>query len=203
MNSKFEELETRLDHLTTRRERLADHLGAVAERLARFGERPPNRLLDDLTSFRLEFCSVASDLGLVETEDGESNGAGDLSLDDLRRRLDWSRRVETALRVLGQVLKLRSSDGSTPEDLHAVFDDARIISQRLSSWPDVDPQVVNELSAGTHPLAQLVRLVGAGDDLSDQQWHEITENLCGAYGREVSVIAARGRLIFESEPSSM
>lgn len=201
MNSNFEELETRLDRLTSRRETLADHLGTVAERLTRFGERPPNRLLDDLATFRTEFCSVASDLGLIESE--QQNGiASDLSLDDLRRRLDWARRVEKSLSVLDEVLSLRLINGRKPEELHAVVDDAEIIKQRLSSWPDADPQVVNELSAGTHPLSQLVQLVSEAEHLSDQQWHHISEDLCGAYGREVSVIAARGRLKLDAETSS-
>ncbi len=204
VKADFDDLEFRLDQLATRRERLADHLEAVAERLTRYGERPPIRLLNDLATFRSEFCSVACDLGLIETDVESENGeSGDLSLDDLRRRLDWGRRVEKSLSVLDQVLKLRRRDGSVSEDLHAVFDDAEIIKQRLSSWPDVDLQVVNELSAGVHPLSQLVQLAGATEQLTDQQWHEFMENLCDAYGREVSIVAARGRLTFDAETSAM
>ena len=201
MNSNYEELETRLEQLTSRRERLADHLETVAERLSRFGERPPNRLLDDLATFRTEFCSVASDLGLIEAEPDKGSGS-DLSLDDLRRRLDWARRVEKSLSVLDEVLSLRLTDGTKPQELHAVFDDAEIIKQRLSSWPDVDPQVVNELSAGTHHLSQLVLLASSAETLTDQQWHSISEDLCSTYGREVSVMAARGRLKLDASTSS-
>ncbi len=201
MKANFEELESRLEQLTSRRERLADYLETVAERLARYGERPPNRLLDDLAMFRSEFSAVATDLGLVESETA-SDETGDLSLDDLRRRLDWGRRVEKALSLLEQVLKLRSHDGSVAQQLHAVFDDANIIKQRLSSWPDVDPQVVNELSSGTHPLAQIVQLSTAAKQLTDTQWHEFVDTVCDAYGREVSTIAARGRLTCEAEPLS-
>ncbi|MCA9028311.1 MAG: hypothetical protein KDA86_24075 [Planctomycetaceae bacterium] len=199
MKANFDELNYRLDELAKRRERLADHLESVADRLSDHGERPPNQLLTDLKSFRSEFCSVANELGLIESHDAED--IGELSLGILRRRLDWSRRVESSLRILERVLKLRHRDGSVPGELHAVFDDAGIIKERLESWPDVDPQVVEELSAGTHPLAQLVQLADNSGQLTDQQWHEFVENLCDAYGREVSVVAARGRLTLEPNQS--
>lgn len=204
MKSSFDELRSRLDQLMARRERLADHLESAAERLACQGERPPNELLLDLGSFRAAFSCLANDMGVTETlSEKEDVRIGALSLKDLDSRLDWNCRVEKSLGLLDQALRLRHRDGTVPLGLRAVIDDARIIQQRLSSWPDVDPQVVGDLSNGTHPIAQVLKMAGDVEHLSDQQWHEAAENLCDAYGRELSITAARGHLTFEANCDSV
>lgn len=201
MTQQLETWAAQLAALARQRDQLADLLQSASRRLSDEGERPPAQLVSDLLDYRQQFQSMAVELQLLD--EGPIDGpVPDLSLDDLDRRLDWQRRVHDALRTLGQVATLRRADETAGDTLAIVREDVDILRQRLTSFPDVDPQLVNELAHETHPLCDLLRLAGRWNELGDDDWYVAMENVRDVYGKHVATAAARGRLCSDEAPGA-
>ena len=57
-------------------------------------------------------------------------------------------------------------------------------------------------AAGDHPIANLLLLVGGVESISDAQWAKVHARVTEAFGRQLAVYAARGRLVIAPEPAS-
>jgi hypothetical protein len=54
---------------------------------------------------------------------------------------------------------------------------------------------VHEIAAGGHPLVCLLTMVEGSTTLTDTEWANLHASVSGAYGRQLAIAAARGRLV--------
>lgn len=197
--SYLDDVQESLHSLRSQCARLAEHLESAAAGLAERGQHPAVSLLEDLSDYRSRFQSAAGRLGMLETDLVGDPVAG-LTLADLEQRLSARRRVHAAKEIVDRALRLQGPPGATSEELNAVRAETERLHEQLTSWPNVDEQVVETLLEGLHPLHALCRLAEESDGMSDSEWREAIERIRQAYGETVATAAARGRLSLSTEP---
>jgi tetratricopeptide (TPR) repeat protein len=110
-----------------------------------------------------------------------------------RPRREAARRE--ALALVDHISKLRHRINPASDRLRAVFDAAAAIRSTIVAAKPTDspaPEVARLLD-GTHPLAELLRLLDASK-LDDVAWAQTYHAVQSAYGGPVAAAAARGRL---------
>ena len=210
-------LRQQLDILTQDFTQLSGQLAQAAKDLIEGGKPPLASLSDEVTVSRNAFTSLCGDLvALAQTLAISPLPAGEelsslskldsllqvvAEAEDKRARVEDSRR--TALDVTEQVLAISHTQHPAFEPLVECQAKARELHHALSAttWPAIHPDG-HDLAQRKHPLAILLALVHASDDLDDDQWAEYQETVTQAFGKALAVAASRGKLTYNKSSDS-
>lgn len=111
-----------------------------------------------------------------------------------RRAWNWLTTTAVARQMLQSAERLQSVDDAV--DLEAVRRMTRNLKDSLAEATlaeNVPPELHSEV-ADQHPLAALVRLVTQREALADGAWDECHTRVRNAFGPQLAIAAARGRL---------
>ncbi len=193
----------RATRLQERGDRLALALDRAAWHLGDSGQPPTTALLADLAEYTRELRSLTRD---CETACGCESADSDrrLSLDDVL--VHWKRHQDRqgVQVLLRRVLKLQHRDQADYAPLGTCQQSSRTLLEQLErtsagDWLDVE---VGELTAGTHPLVSVIRLVDDRDTLSDTAWDEHETRVSNVYGRGLATALARGKITSPLPPAA-
>lgn len=106
---------------------------------------------------------------------------------------------DAALRAIDKILRLSLRDGGALPALASCRDHALVLRQSVEVCGDepLPPEALS-LASGQHPFASLLVMVEGNTSLTDAQWALLHSSVSGAYGRQLAIAAARGRLVFNS-----
>jgi hypothetical protein len=208
MSASNSDLSEELGALSNRFADLGECLLTTARRLYAPGVLPPDDVLAAISECRRDFFLLrdrAAELarGLPVDCPSLSNLA---SLDDVSRLLDQVAEAEIgqskheemrqrALSVLDRILCLRHSAATDFAPLRECHDQAWRLRAGIvaSNWlrPHAD---LDSLADGGHPFTDLLSVVENGDELSDEAWVTMHENVSEAFGAEIAAAAVRNKL---------
>lgn len=198
-----------LDSISQRFNDLSVRLMKMAEELRVSGSPPDEAVIEELALSRTTFNDLRARAlevaGLLAIAPGESTGeVGSLreletllhalSEKEARRAADEDKK-RLATNVLDHILGLAHRVMSEFQPLIDCQAKADALKQAIGSltWPDMHPEV-ETLVQGRHPLAELVTLVKEGESLDDDLWLLLEQEVAEAFGKPLSLAAARGRL---------
>jgi hypothetical protein len=197
-----------LDELLPLRTRLTDSLTLHANRMLAEGALPSLELLSDLQSYRqrmlglsesLPFAISISDHETGQNESGQSEpGQEALSWNSLQHAVTQYRTKLKASDVLLQIGALRHKDDSTFAPLVACLEQAARIREIIQTR-SADAEHIAALQAlndGTHPCCLLMQLVLHAEDLPDDLWTKLNDQVIEAFGRPLATAVARGKIEF-------
>jgi hypothetical protein len=108
-----------------------------------------------------------------------------------------------AMAALETCLRLKNKDGTEFAPLSECQSQARALHERIAASPSSElPPEASELAGGEHPIANLLILIGGVESISDAQWAKVHARVTEAFGRQLAVSAARGRLVIGPERTS-
>jgi tetratricopeptide (TPR) repeat protein len=184
-------------------------LAVAAESMRDRGPLPPEALVARLDAcsrgfagLREQVLRVAEGLGVPETD---VPGLG--NLDEIGTTISLLAEVEArrsklatlrdrALGVLDRVLALRHADRPDFAPLSECQERARALRLAIEGSDLASlPGDAAALAEGPHPFSALLRLAGGGEGLSDDLWAESRDVIEAAFGRALSVAAARSRIV--------
>lgn len=193
----LEELEARFDALDEDRVAIAYALRREADALRGEGELKLRAIVEATKDFLGRWRDVAE---RVFAADDAQACSGELplpSLPAMRGRLDLLLARLPAQAALRELRSLVDDGDST--NLQVIQEAVRRAEAELeaaSELADLPMSFRDELSS-EHPLGALRRLADPSSDLADNEWDACVQRVRNAFGTEVGVAAARGRLRLE------
>jgi hypothetical protein len=104
-----------------------------------------------------------------------------------------------ALLTIDRLLTLSVRDGGELPALEDCHGKARSLRESIEQSPDEAlPAEAHNVASGEHPFANLLVMVEGNESLTDAQWALLHASVSGAYGRQLAIAAARGKLVFRS-----
>ncbi|MBV9545830.1 MAG: hypothetical protein JOY61_15780, partial [Chloroflexi bacterium] len=196
---------------------LGDHLADASRELAAGGALPGVALIDELDVARSEFADIrrqALDLAAALnacSPSGAHEAATLEALETLLRsvaeateRQATSEARRRALAVLERVMSLRHREDAEFGPLAACHASAAELTAVISGveWPATHPELT-ALADGSHPFSQLADFVEHQSELDDAGWELLHEAVAASLGRPLAVAAARGKLLFAQQSSTV
>jgi hypothetical protein len=208
--------QTELDKLLLLRTRLSDSLTLHANRMLAEGALPSPELLADLQSYRQRMLELSDSLPFaisisdqltdqltgqltVATETGQSEAGQDVvTWNSLQNAVSQYRTKLKATDVLLQIAALRHKDDSPFPPLVTCLEQAARIREVIHTRStDVEHiAALQALNDGTHPCCLLMQLVLQAEDLPDELWTELNDQVIEAFGRPLATAVARGKIEF-------
>jgi len=216
MEFRYQKLQQDLGTLKSSFEALAHQLAEAAHELGVKGTMPGERLAEGIVSARRQFDAVrsavfalAQDM-LVPSVPALDNLRSLQAVEHLLAEASASetqrRAAETeqgrALAVLDQVLRLRHRDTPDFKPLAECQRQARELRQAIAAarWPQTHPETAHLLGGG-HAFNALLTLVAQGDELDDESYARLDEQVTDAFGRTLGVAVTRGKLTSAGGPA--
>ncbi len=209
MNQSSSHLSTELAALSDRFSELGERLLAAARQLHAPGVPPADDLIEAVSASRHEFSSLRDRAReLAESFDILSHEADQFnSLQAVTGLLDQvaeaeirrSRGEDTkrrAVAVLDRVLMLSHTSVSDFDPLRQVHEQAHTLRVSISDggWSNVHADA-EKLAEGEHHFADLLSLIEDRDELSDELWASLHDNVTKAFGKALAAAAARSKLV--------
>ena len=208
MEQSPEALQARLDSVAASFVNLSQQVVGLATRLDN-GEPPDEAFIDALAAGRAAFHEIRDDIHALAREPVSSPPG---SLKDLRESLmqiiEAAQRANEdevrckATEILDQVLAITCLNTPDFEPLLVCQQTARDLRNRITkwSWPEMSAEA-ESLISGQHPLAHLITLITAGEDVDDDSWDASRDFVETRLGRALGTAAVRGRLKLEPRPA--
>jgi len=188
MSADFNRWQQELSELRGISQGLSAQLIAAADDLRDEGLIVPAALLAQLEEYSARFHSVQATL-----QRELSLPLNVASLDELELALQGQQQVQQALQVLESAARLKHREQAAFAPLNRVLELCQSLREQLTTTP-VAVETADELIAGRHAVAALVRLVREPDSLSDERWQSLQELVANHFGRELATAVARGRV---------
>ena len=208
MSQSSSHLSHELAALSDRFSELGERLLSVARQLHAPGLPPGEDLLVSLGDCRRDFGSLreravelAGSLHVEVPSDDRLNSLSDLTglLDHVAEaEIHQSKSEEVrrrAVSVLDRVLMLAHIGDPDFAPLHEVHAKARELHSAVLSASWLEPHSeADRLAEGDHHFADLLTLIQDRDELSDELWATLHENVGQAFGKSLAAAAARSKL---------
>lgn len=196
MRREVTELEEQLQQLKSSGSQLSARLREAAAALVTPGVCPHADLDGMVSTYQEQWGELSSTLQMTESSFSAEDGS---NWEKFERRLtDW-RKADDTQALLSVVEQIRVPVGS--ESLLApVHQLHREVVSRLQKSPWSETTVIEDVRAGRHPLCRLVSLVGALQDLTDDEWAVEMNAMQQAFGVALSTALARGKLSLSTVP---
>lgn len=171
---------------------LADRLDSAAERLER-GFIPSGELLSELQRFSEHLEALGERVGL--SRDRWHNHTW----------LDWEQRCRERARraailsLLEALPRLRHATQPDFAPLQVLLSEVAAVRQALEAGTEVEAALLEALWQGNHAWCDLLRLVSAGAEISDDVWAALQERVSRDLGRPLAIAVARGQIAFSPE----
>lgn len=124
-----------------------------------------------------------------------------LAVANEQERLGDNEARERALVVLERVLAMTHRTEFDFEPLRHCHDRARELQRAISDAGSIETlTVARALAEGEHAIAQLLTLVERREELDDSYWDDLRDAVTDAFGKPLSLAAARGKL--QVDPSA-
>ena len=210
MNVNHDAFARQLADLIGRFADLGAKLGEAARELQDGGAPPADALVEALAAGRLEFVELraeiilaAETLGLAVPDGIESAkslepvlAAMAEGLEGYQRRAAFNESRDRVIAVLDRVIGMRHEDDESFEPLVTARDKAaELKSAALALGDDATAEQVELLEAGAQPFADLLTMLEATEALDDARFSALEESVAEAFGRQIAVAVARGRLV--------
>jgi hypothetical protein len=130
--------------------------------------------------------------------------AGSTTLAEVRSLLTASSQTggkTAALAVLDQFLALQHEDQGEFAPLKDYKEQVRTFRKEVEAMDGAISKDAQSLVNGTHPVAQLLQAVKAGDTLSDAQWSNLQTLLTKVFGSPIAVAVSRGKFVIAPQAS--
>lgn len=182
--------------LAAMRGAFVDLRARVIQRAGPIGVAVPPALAATLSLVDLEPVVTA----ILQTETDRTAAARGRAApeDDQARQAALEGAIQRAIGVLNRVLAVTYQDAAAFSPLlecQAKAGELRLkLSRMASTNRDYPAQRVDE---ATQPFADLLTLVVGREDLDDERWMRLEETVGRAFGRQLAIAAARGRLAVE------
>lgn len=210
MGDMHADLARDLDVISQRFNELSSRLVRVADELRGSGSPPDETVIQELTVSRQTFndlraraLEVAGHLAVAPAKPSEGIGSlrelesflHSLAEAETRRAAEEDKKL-LAINVLDHIRSLAHRTQSSFQPLTDCQAKSEALKQAIASvtWPDIHPEV-EMLVQGRHPLAELFTLVKENENLDDDLWQLLEQEVAEAFGKSLSLAAARGRLI--------
>ncbi len=211
MTSNADDLARHLAEITERFGTLAAVLGQAARELQVSGTLPPEALAEALGAARREFLEMRA--GILEAARALSINAPSAA------ELDSIKKLEPLIRaVIGAIAteEKRQAAGEAKKRALAVLD--RVLAVTHTDDPGFAPlvqcqakakelrQIVNDpktletanpaaITEGAAPFANLLTLIEGREQLDDERFAALEDSVSHAFGRQIAVVATRGKLV--------
>jgi hypothetical protein len=192
---------------------LGAKLGEAARELQDGGAPPADALVEALAAGRLEFVELRAEIVLAaETLDVavpdavESAKSLEPVLSALATALGAQRRraaLEEArgrmVAVLDRVDGLRHQDDDEFGPLVTVKMKAEEVKSTVLALTDATAEQLQALVASVQPFADLLTMLEATGTVDDERFSSLEESVAHAFGRQITVALARGRLLLPGQ----
>jgi len=192
-----------LDQLSQLRSRLAESLVLHANQLAECGALPSEELLEDLRTYRQRMM----DLSTILTSGDPPQSNPELELIDWKTLSGTIRRChaqyqmvvdakERAGKLLARIeaLHYRDDPQFTPlAECKALARGLRNDIENSKQFPD-DEGTPDRLDSECRPFQVVLRLVTSAEDLPDELWTELNDQVIESFGRPMATAVARGKI---------
>jgi hypothetical protein len=213
MDANLDEITRELAALTERCLDLGVRLGEAARALQEAGAPPSPVLVEALSGARGQFHQLRSQTLTVAEGAGVPAPAPPESLHDLEpllaqiraalrehaRRQALERIQQTGVAVLDRVLEILHQDDPQFPALIACHHKAREVRAALLLLTEFESDEARGSIDAVRPFADLLAMMESHEGLDDERYGQLEESVSGAFGRPLTVAAARGRLGFEGE----
>ena len=209
MNHSSSHLSTELAALSDRFSELGERLLTAARQLHAPGVPPAEDLIEAVTASRAEFTSLrdrarelAASFDIHASEEDHLNNLQAVTglLDQVAeaeiRRSKGEDTKRRAVAVLDRVLTLSHTSGSDFDPLRQVHEQAHALRGSISEggWSNIHTDA-EKLAEGEHHFADLLSLIEDRDELSDDLWASLHDNVTKAFGKSLAAAAARSKLV--------
>lgn len=193
----IERCHRQLGRLQSIRGEVSAALRKISSDLLETGCAPKAENLDPLVRFREDIRELQASLprptGAPSTETGTG---GPLSLNGCEEELNALELIQTALARLDCIGRIRHVDQPDFPPWICCREDGIRLREDLLSAPAVAlRETAEQFLAPQSPLNAIVTLIADGSELSDDRWSLLLDSVSAAYGREISIAIARGKLI--------
>jgi outer membrane biosynthesis protein TonB len=213
MNVNHDAFARQLADLIGRFADLGAKLGEAARELQDGGAPPADALVEALAAGRLEFVELraeiilaAETLGLAVPDAIESAkslepvlAAMAEGLEGYQRRAAFEESRARVIALLDRVIGIRHQDDESFEPLVIARDKAAELKSAALALGDATAEQVESLEAGAQPFADLLTMLEATEALDDARFSALEESVAEAFGRQIAVAVARGRLVLPGQ----
>lgn len=145
-----------------------------------------------------QFNALCTQLSALEPTIAETTTLAEVRT-QLTARLQGGKAA--ALALLDQFLALQHADQGEFAPLNDYKIQVRNFRQEVEAMEGKLSKDAQNLVNSTHPVAQLLQAVQAGDTLSDAQWSSLQTLLTKVFGSPIAVAVSRGKLVIAAEAS--
>jgi hypothetical protein len=172
-------------------------LRQMSSDLLETGRAPNAESLETLMRFREDVGELQASLPRpADAPSMEAGANGPLSLNECQDELDALELIQTALTRLDCISRIRHVDQPDfPPWMRCREDGIRLHEDLLSAPAVALRETAEQFLASQSPLNAIVTLIADGSELSDDRWSLLLDSVSAAYGREISIAIARGKLI--------
>lgn len=204
MEPTYETLKQQLSALSQRYTNLGNLLTEAAQHLKTAGTPPAKTLIDELIAYSKDFSEIQQKF-ITQGQKGAAQATSVQQLQNLLQSLTATpghqKTHQQALAILERVLSLTHSEQTDFAPLQTAQNQARELQQSIQQSQQLHP-AVEALATGNHALVALVNLVEKQDQLDDNQWAVLEEQITKVFGKSLGVAISRGKINFRVQQTA-
>ena len=200
MEQAHQELVQQLKALSQRVPNLTGRLSPAVAKFKEDGTPLASNLIEELAAYRQEFANLRQKvLALGKSNSSQLDVASLRDLESLVKSIIASNSQdevrEEALTILNRVLTITHREQSDFAPLKACHQKAEELRRAISSSPvgTLHPNT-KAVAERKHPVAAVLTLVEQQENLEDDQWVALEEEVAAAFGKQLAVAISRGKL---------
>lgn len=199
MEQAHQELVQQLKALSQRIPNLIGRLSPAVAKLKEDGTPLANHLIEELAAYRQEFANLRQKALAFGKSSSQQDVASLRDLETLIKSIiatdsqDGVR--EQALAVLNRVLTITHREQGDFAPLKSCQQKAQELHRAISSSPagTLHPNA-KAVADGKHPVSAVLTLVEQQENLEDDQWVTLEEEVAAAFGKQLAIAISRGKL---------
>jgi hypothetical protein len=200
----YETLKQQLSALSQRYTNLGNLLTEAAQHLKTAGTPPAKTLIDELIAYSKDFSEIQQKF-ITQGQKGAAQANSVQQLQNLLQSLTATpghqKTHQQALTILERVLSLTHSEQTDFAPLQTAQNQARELQQSIQQSQQLHP-ASEALATGNHALVALVNLVEKQDQLDDNQWAVLEEQITKVFGKSLGVAISRGKINFRIQQTA-
>lgn len=204
MEPTYETLKQQLSALSQRYTNLGNLLTEAAQHLKTAGTPPAKTLIDELIAYSKDFSEIQQKF-ITQGQKGAAQATSVQQLQNLLQSLTATpghqKTHQQALAILERVLSLTHSEQTDFAPLQTAQNQARELQQSIQQSQQLHP-AAEALATGNHALVALVNLVEKQDQLDDNQWAVLEEQITKVFGKSLGVAISRGKINFRVQQTA-
>ncbi len=190
----------RCEALHEERTDLAEQLRETAQSLVSLSPEDLDPVLVRMQDFSERLQALIQDAGdlldrHLDTDSSHQDDESALGIDSLRIAIRTEEELRGRKALFENLLAIESVSEQFREEARAVLD---IVRGNIESLQEINQADAIPSPDSDHPLAALLRMIGKGNELSNDEWNRDYHILQHAWGRSIAATVARERLKCDS-----